>query len=60
MCRPVGKATHRVPGAPALSNAIGVRAGAIWQENAQLPVALLNREGGTQGNVVKPPSNHTL
>ena len=34
MCRPVGKATHRVPGAPALSNAIGVRAGAIWQENA--------------------------
>ena len=23
------------------------------------PVAPLNREGGTQGNVVKPPSNHT-
>ena len=35
-CRPAYKVVCRVPKAPALSNVIGVRAGAIWQENVQL------------------------
>ena len=35
-CRPAYKVVCRVPKAPVLFNAIGVRAGATWQENAQL------------------------